>query len=1506
MRKFTCLIILSLFMISFASALEIDNVKSYNEELRVVTITNALGMGDVIGQARLNTPQNLRVGLGYQKVAEFDIWAYQDYNDAIKQFTFTDMKKKEKINRNFDLKYLTYEEIQINKYIEVPVGTMENGTIIYETQINGSYPQLQEKWTKVTPADLKKNDILTIGIFTDVQKGDHVDWVPTIYGVKIEEWAEWTADLNTNLTSYYNLDETSGTTAFDSLFLNNGTNNGADVNVTGKLGTAYDFEASQEDTVNLGAVIIPTTGDFTIDAWIKPESKVPDSNIIKQNAGGTGRFGFGVKGETDLQAYIFHNGGPGTMTSTTSMNTGEWYYITARRDSGNMSIWVNGVLEVSQTDSAALESTNTLISGTGGTAADGVIDEVGFWARALSDAEIVQRYNGGNGITYTNETGAESPVVTLNSPANDSTLSSQSITFNCTASDAINLDNVTLYVDGIANGTNTSGINNSVYLFQRTLPTGDYNWTCGAINNASLETIATTRTFDVNTTLSLAVNAISPVDEYNSTSSNINFNCTSTDSNGITHVNLTINGTVYETDTGGVGQNVTMLATETLSNGHYDWNCTALNIYGDIVTSETRGLNVSSVDNFEVTLNSPANASSFIVSDVDFNCSAKDNGGIENISLVVDDVVLETDVGPGNTNLTLTSTETLTDGDHTWYCTANNGTTWKNSTESRTLSIDTTPFINFISPTESNASSKEQSFIQAKVNLTEDYFQNITFTLYNGSGQLDSTTFTNLSRELNWSGLATGDYYYNVTTFTSTGKSNSTETRKITLFVIGQVTWDNSAYYQMENTSVIDSTGNGNDGTNSGTSQVTGKINNALDFEESESDYINITKALLPTNTSDYTISAWIKPESTGAEASIVTQYDGVDPGRFNLEMNATNYINVFQGGASFTSTSTVGTDAWTSIALRRESGNTSLWINGTYQSSSTLLNESILDTYTLIGAITGNFYFDGIIDEVGFWNRAISDDEIFSLWNLSRGSAFTGTSNVSITLITAAGLDSYETETTPIYLNTSVVGKYASVKINNISLYTNEGSSWSIYNTVDLSSDNYSSYVANFSYSIMNLHEDRIWGIKACDKSSICYSSPNRTVDFNNITFVKCNATYSDDFLNISFLDETNLSTINATIPYSNFTYYLGNGSLTKTYEFTNTSVNYNYSFCASPTTKTFYVNPYVQYKNGIAYPQRIWDDTIQTFTSAVTNKILYLVNTLSGQQVTFQVVNQGDQVISGVAVTAVRSIGGVDVTVGSGTTSDAGAVTFFLNPDFEHSFTFVKTGFEVYSTTYRPTESSYTIYLGEATTPENSSVRGILRSIIPLEDFLENDTEYTFGFNLTSSYSDVTEYGFNLRLANGTIITGDSTSVMGTQLTKVYDVNNQSTIYLDYYWIVNGEYVNSSRYWAVQNTEYASYSIMSFFTDFDSYMASGIYGLDNFGRNLIVFLILVITIGIFSYKYGIVNPIGLTSLMFSIVFFFDVVVGLIPTLRGIENLPTFIMGLILVLTILSEARSK
>lgn len=617
-------------------------------------------------------------------------------------------------------------------------------------------------------------------------------------------------------------------------------------------------------------------------------------------------------------------------------------------------------------------------------------------------------------------------------------------------------------------------------------------------------------------------------------------------------------------------------------------------------------------------------------------------------------------------------------------------------------------------------------------------------------------------------------------------------------------------------------------------------------------------------------------------------------------------------------------------------------------------------------GPSLGN-YFDGLVDEVLLSNRSLSDSEITELYNNGNGLPYgltcsyeynginnsLGCGTFPFQIYSPVSLENYGKIDGILNFNYSSGGVNYSVPITttnqkNLTIYFKNSTgqysqfvSWDYRVLENNRTHNLSAYetdyqtysinvTANSSLTAINLlfngtsyamtnQGSGIWSYSRdvpssnAGNNSIQYrftyggTNFNSETSYQNITtiiFTACNSTYATKFLNISFKDESDSTAINASIPTSTFEYYIGQGTQTKNYTYINNTENYYYAFCAYPNL-SFQVNPYVQYKQGTDYPQRIWDSDVLTFTNTVTNKILYLLSSSDGIYVTFQVINSADQVISGVLALATRLIGGETITIAQGTTGASGTVTFWLNPDFEHTFSFSKSGYDSYTYSDTPTQTSYTITLGGSSTSQNSTFRGIDYSIIPLNTYLTNDTVYKFAFNLTSSYWDVSEYGFNLRLSNGTIISGGTTGTEGTELSLNYNTTNKTIIYIDAYWIINGNYTNITKYWVIQNTQNTGWSIKTLFEDINAYINSGIFGLDDFGKYLIVFIIIFVSSGIVSYKYGLTSSLSISTIIFGIIFFFDVVVGLIPEIRGISHLLTYLSALILVILIFREVQT-
>jgi hypothetical protein len=108
----------------------------------------------------------------------------------------------------------------------------------------------------------------------------------------------------------------------------------------------------------------------------------------------------------------------------------------------------------------------------------------------------------------------------------------------------------------------------------------------------------------------------------------------------------------------------------------------------------------------------------------------------------------------------------------------------KNSTSSRKVGLDYSyPLIEFTYPTENNNTDIERDWIYANVSVIEENEVNITFNLYNSTGIVNSSTYTDARREINWTLLQqlNSTYWYDVNIFDKSSNLNSTETRFIKL-----------------------------------------------------------------------------------------------------------------------------------------------------------------------------------------------------------------------------------------------------------------------------------------------------------------------------------------------------------------------------------------------------------------------------------------------------------------------------------------------------------------------------------------------------------------------------------------------------------------------------------------------------------------------------------------------------------------------------------------------------
>lgn len=423
-------------------------------------------------------------------------------------------------------------------------------------------------------------------------------------------------------------------------------------------------------------------------------------------------------------------------------------------------------------------------------------------------------------------------------------------------------------------------------------------------------------------------------------------------------------------------------------------------------------------------------------------------------------------------------------------------------------------------------------------------------------------------------------------------------------------------------------------------------------------------------------------------------------------------------------------------------------------------------------------------------------------------------------------------------------------------------------------------------------------WNFTMINGSGTYYFSTNETNQtVDNIRLVLCNSTSNVSYINFTFQDESDFTAINASIPYSTFDYYLGSGNIYNTLTFINNTENLDYSFCFEPTDKNVSVDYYIQYEK-TGYPQRISDLGVLGFSNITTNTTLYLLATADGLYVTFQVLNSADQPINDVSVTAVRTLD--DTTAGSGTTGADGGVTFWINPNYQYNLTFNKTGYDLYSILITPTQSSYTVVLGQTTTTNITDYnRGISYSVLPV-GYLVNDTTYSFNFTISSTYWNLDSYGINLTNSSNIIFATDSdtTSTGGTVNVDV-DTGSNKTFILEFYYIANGTLITMTKSYTIIDDSYSSWSIKNLLDDFGTYVSSGLFGLTVNGVGILAFLIIFTISGFLTYKFGLISPAAIMGFIFGLVLLFDVGLGLLTVpsdIGAVAHFPSILTAIIFI----------
>lgn len=420
---------------------------------------------------------------------------------------------------------------------------------------------------------------------------------------------------------------------------------------------------------------------------------------------------------------------------------------------------------------------------------------------------------------------------------------------------------------------------------------------------------------------------------------------------------------------------------------------------------------------------------------------------------------------------------------------------------------------------------------------------------------------------------------------------------------------------------------------------------------------------------------------------------------------------------------------------------------------------------------------------------------------------------------------------------------------------------------------------------------------------------SSNLTQTVSQVYFTVCNDTYNTPYLRINYKDETNQSSITALTDLASAVYYVGTGTTTSTYLYSNSTQNGSTTFCFSPPTKTVITRMTYKY-SGNGYPLRTYVFTNQSLTNTTTTQTLYMLSSNDGLYSAIQVVDEVTAPIAGAVILVERQVAGVWVTIGQDTTGDDGIATFWVNPNFAHRVTVTATGYTTNQVSITPSQATYTIQLSNPDGQITNYYQGIVNQITPSQNFLDNNTAYNFSYTLNSSYWTVTEYGFKLYYSNNhSLLRIDNDTTNGGIITFTNVNVSGNGIYARYYYVVNNTTVNSgaARDWYLQSTQGREYSIKRFLTDMVTYMDAGLLGIDDFARILISVTVLVLTVGMLSMRYGLNNDAALMGIIFGLVLFLDIGVGILPDFAvgdriAIPHFITYLTAIVMIAFILRE----
>ena len=225
--------------------------------------------------------------------------------------------------------------------------------------------------------------------------------------------ADWPGNLNSGLLAYYDFNEESGEVLPELVY---GGPDGTLFSmededwVSGLIGNSLDFDGTNEYTQTQSAprFDLSQTNAGTLSIWINPQSTPNGDDRYVVNGNNVFYITY-INSNIGLIADLY-NGNHQQAYSHVVPTVGEWTHVVATFDNSVLKIYINGIQAGGTGIGGAPQYQHFRLtfshqgdpigSPPGLFTPDSMLDEFGFWERALSPGEVFQLYNNGMGIAY--------------------------------------------------------------------------------------------------------------------------------------------------------------------------------------------------------------------------------------------------------------------------------------------------------------------------------------------------------------------------------------------------------------------------------------------------------------------------------------------------------------------------------------------------------------------------------------------------------------------------------------------------------------------------------------------------------------------------------------------------------------------------------------------------------------------------------------------------------------------------------------------------------------------------------------------------------------------------------------------------------------------------------------------------------------------------------------------------------------------------------------------------